>query len=283
MTGRFATSLLVIASCTLSSGDDATVSVEPNPLGVTKLVVQRSERGGDRLYELRGVDDHDSELARVQLRTGLVGELGGASGSELAISIGGVATRFLSRETQLFDLSGTPIASSPFLAIPAVASTLEHDANIIVQSQPVPAEEPYVLAACSSGNVTSGVTAYHCCLRITFNYFHLMNHPMLPNETIGLRRQGSACTAQDGGPCSGGTCYYGPNGFSRSVFTQPGPGQYARIYAEPTGFGGGWFCAAEFVSSDPDPQLTQFTDVAGSFPAGQGCPGGGSGAGEWDL
>jgi len=280
MTGRFATSLLVIASCTLSSGDDATVSVEPNPLGVTKLVVQRSERGGDRLYELRGVDDHDSELARVQLRTGLVGELGGASGSELVISIGGVATRFLSRETQLFDLSGTTIASSPFLTIPAVASTLEHDANIIVQSQPVPADEPYVLAACSSGNVTSGVTAYQCCLKLTANYLHLINNPMWPNETIAFRHQGSACTAQGGGPCTGGTCFYGPNGFSRSAFTPPGPGQYARIYSDPTGFGGGWLCGAQFVSSDPS---AQFTDVAGSFPAGQGCPGGGSGAGEWDL
>lgn len=280
MIGRSATSLLVIASCTLSGGDDATVSVEPNALGVTKLVVHRSERGGDRRYELRGVDDHDSELASVQLRTGLLGELGGVSGSELAISIGGAETRFLSRETQLFDLSGTTIASSPFLAIPAVASTLEHDANIIVQSQPMPADEPHVLAACSPGDVTSGVTAYQCCLKLTANYLHLMNSSMWPNETIAFRRQRSACTAQNGGPCTGGTCYYGPNGFSRPVFTLPGPGQYARIYADPTGFGNGWLCLAEFVSSDPP---IQFTDVAGSFPAGQGCPGGGSGAGEWDL
>jgi hypothetical protein len=280
MIGRSATSLLVIASCTLSGGDGATVSVEPNALGVTKLVVHRSERGGDRRYELRGVDDHDSELASVQLRTGLLGELGGVSGSELAISIGGAETRFLSRETQLFDLSGTTIASSPFLAIPAVASTLEHDANIIVQSQPMPADEPHVLASCSPNDVTSGVMAYQCCMKL-INYLHLMNNPIWPNETIVLRRKGAAaCTAQGGGPCAGGACYYGPNGFSRPVYTPPGPGQFARIFADSTGFGNGWLCASGFVSSDPAPQ---FTDVAGSFPAGQGCPGGGSGAGEWDL
>jgi hypothetical protein len=274
MIGRSATSLLVIASCTLSSGDDATVSVEPNTLGVTKLVERRSEGGGDRRYELRGVDDHDRELATVQLRTGQLGELGGVSGSELVISIGGVETRFRSRETQLFDLSGTAIASSPFLAIPAVASTLEHGANIIVQPRPVLADEPYVLAACASSNVTSGVTAYQCCLKLTVNYFQMTD------ESIGLRHQGPVCTAENGGPCTGGTCYHGPNGFSRAIFMQPGPGQYARIYSDPTGLGGGWLCGANFVSSDPAPQ---FTDVAGSFVPGQGCPGGGSGAGQWDL
>ena len=90
------------------------------------------------------------------------------------------------------------------------------------------------------------------------------------------RQQGDPCTGPNGEACSGAACYYGPNGFSRASTWRGGA--YGLV-------DNGWYenCVTEWSDTPFESYWIMFPDVTGTFPTGQGCPGGATGAAQWDY
>src|SRR5678809_1150628 len=110
--------LLVCASCA-DEGDTQQVRVE----------VRHLDEGGDKIVEVRGIAPDGATLGTLRRRTGTIADLpayapGTNTGSEIAITVGGVDHRIVTREQEMFVLFGgmaTPDVDR-FLAIDEVSA-----------------------------------------------------------------------------------------------------------------------------------------------------------------
>jgi len=278
---------VLLVSC--GDGRDARrVDVAANALGVTTLEIAQ----GAETFELRGLDADDTEVASVRLRTGTIADLPtllpgtGTLGSELVLAHRGAPSqRIVSRETHLFQPGrARDDAMQGFLELGEVTTALGA-ANIRVRPEaPATTETAYSVNGCSSGVLNTSPTAGQCCYTVgdgvmsywgdTYTEFVRGSDGAIVHRV--QNPYGTPCTDSDGvSPCSGGGCYYGPNGFARASIDGSGP--YARVDMDLACYGFYCFpqtCTGHWYGS---PQTAMFGDVDGDFPTGGTCCGDGSG------
>ena len=277
-------SLFGLVCCT---GGQSTIAVGPNELGVAKLSIDRFERDGNDVFELRGLDAHDRELALVRLRTGTIGELssylpGDNVGSEITLSFEGQTTSIFSHETgvhQLRRLERT--AWQAFVELDEVSKSLSDEAQILIAKRP-PLEAAYQIAPstynCPVGYLLTTPVASQCCYSAYYTATLFVNPA---GSYVNREGPSTPCRSQSGGSCSGAACYYGPAGFSRpQVWTGFSPPPYVGSLAYDYGM---FVCDTGEAAFFPRPPTHEFPNVTGTLPTGQGCPGGATGAGAWDY
>ena len=275
MTHKLSVSLLgLFGACTAGGSDRLEIS-QPNALGATAFERAHSSSDGGEHFELIALDAADREVARVALRTGevpaLQTRLPGADtlGSEIVLTTAGNQQRVISREVSfhVLQMIDEP-ALRELMTLPTVATILADEAHILVQAS-APMERAYSTQSCPSSYMLQTPTAAQCCFYSMYSTSGTMF--VTPAGDVSNRvGPATPCTAFGGGSCSGADCYYGPQGFARAQFSNNG--QYPSIYSD--AFGG---CGADNQHS------SEFGDVYGDSPNNQGCPGGGTGAGQWDY
>ena len=278
-------SLLFVACDDRSSTHRVDVAANAQGVAVLELVQSGST------FELRGLDDHEGEVASVRLTVGTIADLplvlagAGTNGSELVFTHRGAQPqRIVSRETRLFQ-PGTAREPSmqAFLELPEVTAALAR-ANIRT-SHPTPVvETAYSVNACPSSLLNTTPTAGQCCYTVgdgemsywgdTYTEFVRGSDGAIVHRV--QNPYGTPCTDSDGvSSCSGGACYYGPNGFARASIDTSGP--YARVDMDLACFG--FYCFPQTCTGHwyGEPQTATFGDVDGEFPTGGTCCGDGSG------
>jgi hypothetical protein len=274
---------LLAVSCTSGPEESARIPVaRENGAGVVALEVQRYEDRGDRVFELRGIDDNGLEAASVRLRLGVIGDLvkpdTSPLGSELTVAAGDASLRIVSRDQELFYLVGPfEPALDEFLSIAEVAKTLEK-ASIVTVAPPdveevafdmsAPAsylnQKPPGLQACYTGEIPIGIGGG------SIRFTKLVDNTTPPKVVERLRSYNgmAKCASSSGGSCSGTSCYFGPNYHaSPRQITGTSPNVYPLI----TNNG---ICGVQWYSSPPTPV---WPTVTGTFPNGCGCCVNGSG------
>jgi len=273
----------LVFSC-VAADDTTRIEVEDNSLGITSIAFERTSDDGASRFDLRGLDGNDVTVARVQLNVGAVDGLsryfpGRVTGSEIILSRAGADDQHVfSRETEHFQL---PAANAPavaaFLELPSVTRVLAREARIAVQPAPS-GERGYWTYPCSGSLLNTSPVAQQCCWTNAPGYAAYTDFYSGSTGAIVLRYYGAtySCAGQYGEACSGAACFWGPNGFSRpSMWVGSGT---PRIFT----FNDDWACTGNWYTSDPP--AVQFADATGTFPTGQGCPGGNdTGAGDWDY
>ena len=213
-------------------------------------------------------------------------------GTEIEIASAGVDARGVSRETRSFRLPEDRLAPAfqQFLQLDAVHRLLG-DAQIVTD-HPVLAtdtayEQPPWTVSCPANTLNTSPTASQCCWQPWGGAAGRMYFFNASTQMLVMRWNGGygPCTTDTGGSCVGAGCYFGPNGFAAAwmwsgywgdkVISVPewedldGDGEYETFDGYSCGIG--------------VPQYSlEFPDAGGSFPTGQGCPGGGA-AGYWDY
>jgi hypothetical protein len=300
----------VACACGDSTDMDRVAMTETNGLGVVALTTERFDSGGDEVFELRGLDANDVEVAKVRLRTGYVADLATylpqseGLGSEVVLSANGAEQRLLSAGTEIIVTGNLAAEIESFLRITAVSSLLERDAHIVVDLPPasVPDETALWTATCSSSMLNTSPLAKQCCYGEWPGSFYRHTMFVNPSGAVVMRPRnshGTGCRASDGtSTCSGTSCYFGPNANAGATVTPPPGGTpYAKIYTQSV-FPAPPLCGYQWYST---PQTPVFSDVTGSFPTGVGCcingagpcngpyqacdscgGGGSAGAGYWD-
>ena len=262
--------LSVLLTGCVASPDGERVSVDrANDLGVVALDIQRLTQGGDSIYALRGVDAQDNEIASVQRRTGTIEDLalytkhGETLGTEVLFAAGSWHDRQISQDLEAVGVAPDNKTMQQFLQL--VSDRLVRDANIVLLTD-LAVDTPYVASAtdCAPEFLLTSPLARQCCWTGYSGGYTLFINP----SWSAVRRFGPhrACSAIDGGTCNGTACYYGPNGFSRANLGS----QYVNIVND------NGYCA-EGAGGDG------FPDTYGTFPTGQGCPGGNDYGAAWDY
>jgi len=256
---------LVVTGCGISESD-AIRELDAPELGISQLATTSNAD----LFELRGLDANGNQVALVRRRLGDIPDLH-AAGSELTLAIADFQTRIVSRERRLTMLLPTGNREmQAFLAHHEVSSALAA-ANILVFEPPVETAYATAMACPAQYLLTTPVVDEACWTDGISGYFP--NGPgwtEAKNAGRVITRQGprTPCTSESGGACSGAACFYGPNGFARAQISTDDPRQHVVANSG--------YCALAFASSP-------FPSASGTFPAGQGCPGGDSGDGDWDY
>jgi hypothetical protein len=298
--------LALLIGCGVSGTEVDRIEVrEANELRITAIEANHFDDDGDKVFELRGVDASGDERGLVRLRTGVINDIGkwlpGDSnvGSEIAISVNGHDTRMVTRELRRFELSQVDdIATQQFLELAAVSSTLEREVNVIVahatsehrDDAKIEGEVALGAASCPAGYVLTSPVAKGCCYGTQSAWGtavstlfvrpdgQVVNRARNPQNPFGAP---PGCKASDGvSACNGASCYFGPAGFAAPILTVPPAGYYAAILRGYSNNSGNYYCYIQYYSTQ---RAGTFGDVTGTFPRGQGCPGGGTGAGLWDY
>jgi len=279
-------SLVILAACSSGTGATQIEVTEHNELGITAL---ETARGGGT-FTLRALAADGQEIAFVSERIGIVDDLpellpGDTTGTEIVVSVLGSEVRMVTHETERFRIQ--PIdgerATADFFALDAVARVLASDAHIEV---PTPAatsqtgETPYYAESCHGNVLLTSPSVRDCCHSFFLsNPFWQNTLFVRPSDQKVISRDGigSTCKASDGvSACSGAACYYGPFGFARPVVYSYGSNPYIKKYPYSES---NTYC---YGTSGPGP--SQYPSLgAGTNPTGQGCPGGGTGAYQWDY
>jgi len=276
--------ITLLAGCEVGEPRSTTVDInEQNELGLIALQTERVADEGNDVFMLHAFTADGLERASIRLVKGAIADLprmipGDSSGSEIVVSIDGTESRMLTRETQYFVISPDSFANpavAGFLGLAAVSSTLEREAHIISHVAPTTQDRPLYVTSCGPGMLLTTPTAYECCYDGT-SYHGTVFHRA--DESISQRYgQGGACTAYGGGACNGASCYYGPFGFARAnIYTPSGDYRYAEIRDN----GGNSYCYWGFARFNPP---SYFNSLSGWNAPGTGCPGGATGAGDWDY
>jgi len=285
---------LVVAGCTAPVDVSSRIDVATtNDLGIKSLVVERSSDHDRDVSLLQAFAADGSERASVQVTRGVIELLPQKleRGSEIIISIEGRPSRATTREVRTIAYSPDPnrdTATAQFLTIPEVQGALVHDAELEVTVAPTHAPgsvETSYGTACSPDNLNVSPVARGCC---EIRYYVNGGYPpadtwFFRDDNVVVSRRWSqygGCKGQNGESCDGAGCYFGPNGFARAVFHFPASweGPYPTIYGDPEW---DWYYCQ--VSWNPSPAPSDFADLAGNFPVGQGCPGGDSGEYQFDY
>ena len=268
--------VLLLSSCA-SVNDTEQVRVE----------VRHLDEGGDKIVEVRGIAADGAELGRLLRRTGTIADLpayapGTNTGSEIAITVGGVDHRIVTREQEMFVLFGgmaTPDVDR-FLAIDEVSAALREEAHILValpSSSPADATETaFSTRTCPTSAVLTYPVAQQCCQ--TYNYPNNDGTVSMNDASLIVTRAknptGIGCRAFDGSTCAGANCWYGPNAHARAAFYGLPPGYTYQRVVSANGAGGNNICVRELRNSFAAPK---FPNVTGTFPTGCGCCGNGTG------
>jgi hypothetical protein len=276
--------LFSASACTLQDTEPARFSVaHPNELGIAALEVERETDEAVRFVEVRGLDANDQTVAFVRRRSGVINDLAAhlpgpdVTGSEIVISTGGIEQRALSRELQVFTLSGgLDSEADAFLAIDEVATTLRREAGIDVAFPPSDNDVETALSTrnCPSSTLNTQPLARMCCQ--TYNYaglngtYFVKDYPPVTRIDRLANPYGTACKASNGtSSCSGTDCYYGPNGHRRASVFIASPGTYWKTQTK-----SGYYCQManpSYIAS------SAFPSVTGTHPTGRGCCVNGSG------
>ena len=297
-----ALALLLLVGCVQ---DSRTTVTTQNSLGVVSLAFAESTERGERVVELAGFDAADQRIALVRVRVGTVPQLDqlgprGDVGSEVVISVtGGQATTSISRETSSITIAGFDAPTRTFLELPEVSELLRGARFVVLAEGAAGSEVAYAdyTQTCPASTLLVSPVAYQCCYSGSggsaagsgdgyYGYYPATFHVRTEDHTnlgsaLIYRKQSTCggCKSQSCGSCSGNACYYGPFGFARPVLTQRPANAYSRTIN--VTFGNDTWCdGALFTSNPPAPYWPQ---ASGTNATGQGCPGGASGAGEWDY
>ena len=261
-----------------------------NTFGIRWLSSEHESAGTSEVYKLRAyADASDLPVASVTMTVGdipdLVNALPGdeSRGSEILIAVLDGSRQIRSHETNpglYANLLGSPFKE--FLALDAIRATLAQDAGLQVVVAQDPADErAYAhmgLWNCLANEILVSPTAQQCCSDSWgTNFFRGSDQNLIlrwrnPNNAVG-------CKASDGvSACSGSDCYFGPFGYARAIAVA-GNGPYPVMYDDDTGY-----CNGEWDYSPYYPTgIPTFPDANGTNPLNQGCPGGTTGAGQWDY
>ena len=287
---KLSTVCVVLAACGDGSATSEELAVQRNELGVTTIEIERIRATGDRVFELQGLDAAGLAVASIRVHSGTIGDLdaylpgAGSVGSELELSIGGEIKRAVTRELEHVSIVSASDALDHFVALPEVTRVLRAEGFAVPEpSATAPAPDIALDAnVCSSSYLLTSPTALQCCYQSGgggpgYTYF------MRADNNAVIRRQGIACKGFSGESCSGADCYFGPNGFARAtIFTQSGTGRTETTQK----FNGlNYYAGCTFTWYQNPPFWHDYPDVTGSFPTGQGCPGGNGGGGNyaWDY
>jgi len=275
---------LAFISFISACADPGAIEVAQNRLAITSL---EAAVATDR-YELHGLDADGAVVARLDVRLGAIESFGdlpelGNQGSEIVVAVAGQEQRFVSREMHHLVVEGGADVTS-FLTLPEVLAITTRWDTVVTATPPVaPSERAYV-AGCSPSTLNTTPVAKQCCWSYSLGDNSQGSTVFFAgsgvNQGSAITRYGPStpCRAIDGGPCSGANCYYGPNGFSKAVIRPP-----TKPYSGTLVFDDGetnQYCAATFWDT---PITPMFGDVTGTFPTGQGCPGGNTGGTLWDY
>ena len=274
--------VIAVAACSGVDGPRERIAIPSNELGAVAIQIDRSEEP-EWLFELRGFDSHDTEVALVRHRIGTLDGLPADIGSEVVLSAGGEQFRTTSSEHRLRMITSADLpALQSFLELDIVTSLLEREGKIRVHPAATGAtEQAYSTGTCPAEFMLSSPTARQCCFstvessgaQYTVHYNTEGNNA----GKFGRRWKGPACRMSDGGSCSGDNCYYGPAGFARPDVFDGGPSP--RVYSQYFWANGDYRC----VWNGNSTQAIAFGDVTGTRPRGETCPGGGGGAGVYDY
>ena len=164
--------LVFTASCSLHSDpiQSERLDVTRNDLGLVAIEITHFEDQGDAVFELRGVDGNDDELAAVRLRTGEIADLPSylpgtaTTGSELIISVSGHDTRTVSRELFVHQLQPQAPAMQSFLELEVVSSALARENILVARTPTQDAESSYIASACLTTELMTTPVAGQCCI-----------------------------------------------------------------------------------------------------------------------
>ena len=274
---------IALAGC-VAPGDSRITVAEQSSLGIVALELERT----DISFELRALDADDQIVATVHERVGTVEDLAkygeGDYGTELVFSARGHDERVITSEIQRHSLSGLRDPSvRELLSVPTVASVLEREANISIHLPPVgapPPESAYAYGSCPADYMLTSPLAQQCCHYWDADWYTWEFELFVRDDGSVVERErnpsGVGCTNSGGGSCSGASCYYGPNAHARSNIYSP----VGTAFIYPVGYrtNGSSYCTYDWSGAQP-----RFATTHGTFPTGQGCPGGDDGAGGWDY
>ena len=275
--------LTLVAGCSIDDGVERIDVTEPNDLGVTMLETTRTSDG---VFTLRALSADGQQLAFVTERIGVVDELlevapGDNFGAEIVVSVLGSEVRMVTHETELFRLQ--PIdgehATAELFALDTVARVLSREAHIEFPKLVPVAETPYYAEGCRPNHLLTTPTVRDCCHSFFLNNPYWQNTLFVrPADQKVVSRDGIAytCKASDGvSACNGASCFYGPFGFARPIFYSYGSHPYIPKYPYSES---NTYCYATSSGSSAYPN-----SMWGQNPTGQGCPGGATGAFQWDY
>jgi hypothetical protein len=271
MVGKGLIACALLAACGTEDGATRIEVSERNHLGVVSLDTERLTEGGNDVFLLRAFTADDQERAFVRLTKGSIPELaqllpGDDIGAELVLSVDGVESKIVTRETSYLEISPdafkNPEAAELF-TLPTVSETLLREANIVRATRPqAGGEVPQWTTNCSQNLLYTTPTARECCWDGTRTAFHR------DDEAIVSRAFGAgACKSYSGGSCSGVDCYYGPLGAAAPQLSTPPAGYYAHIYKLYPGMSSE-ACGSDFLNYNAP---YQFYDWPGSNPRTLGC------------
>ena len=281
---------LAVAGCGMDqrpASSTTGIVITTNSLGVVALRVDKTD-GDNSVLLVAGLDANDDVKASVQVTRGKIAIDGRVEiGAELVALAGGASTRMVTRETHLvvYDARPTePIAA--FAAIPEVATVLEREHVIVKPARAGGGERAYA-SGCFDwqllANPKSTSIAHGCCTEWgDGTAWNLDTYLIRDDQTVVYRKYGPPCSGYWGEPCSGATCYYGPNGYARAAFYAP-QALYAYTLSVDPDYSYGWCTfgwwgnrAYQYPPYCPyywsGKGWCEFGDVAGSFPSDQGCP-----------
>jgi hypothetical protein len=304
--------VVVTNGCVSHEDGSAKVTVATNALGITALETNQTEASGNKVFTLQAFSADDQLLASVQMTIGVVSGLPTVGkpdaawqnrGSEIILTVGTDQQRTISREVKRHPLMHSIPTIQRFLDVPEVASTLEHEANILVTKTPSPrsasSETAYdyvcgegwcdsedgetatncpadcsPIVSCTPDLLMTSPTATQCCYyqESPYNPETLFVNAASPHVAINREQNpsGYGCQAEDSfSTCSGSACYFGPFGFAAAQMSDFTQAPYAPGYSWPlvsNDYNGGCFAAEEMT------QLPEsYSDVTGTNPRGYSC------------
>ena len=294
--------LLLVAGCHVEGSNAERIAVsEANVLGATTIEV---ERDGNAFLRVNALDAAGTEVATFEQHIGDIPDLRAHLpgdddfGSEQIITVQGETWRGISREVHWPAVAS--VSSSPgfrgFFNLAAVKSVLEreHVASFVpADHADRVAETRYTTFGCNASSLNTSPTVAQCCEDnwasgssdfAWHTFFKPVSGANANLIVVRYSRGIGSCMGRYGESCSGTGCFFGPNGFSMaSVWSNSGS------YGVNTGWAA-WFDsnANEWVYDGMCTGVQngggEFSGtIAGTFPTGQGCPGGASGEGAWDY
>jgi len=262
---QLATGIVAILSgCTVSGPEpQRTIDIDDgNAAGVTRIEI---DQDGDN-FEVRGLDGNGGEVVSVRRRIGTIPDLAivtnnaGDFGSEVIVSAGDFTRRWISLETRQSVVYPTGNPTIEAFTQHEVVKTVLHDAQTSVIA--TAADRAYFYTVEAPSEYFLFGWAREACWTSHFYTLHI-NDAGVASYRNG---PGTPCTSSTGGACSGSSCYFGPFGFARASFG--GTGNHIRDY---------------YGECAEDPYVQNFLGTSGNNQPNQGCPGGFSGAGQWDY
>jgi hypothetical protein len=294
-------------SCTDPDSRDARITItQPNDLGVVTLEATHVQDDGNSVFTLQGLSAAGGEIASVQLTIGVIADLsqvvpGNNYGSQIVMSFGDRHIRSVTRETRMFRLPAVADQNiQAFVDLAQVSALLAGENIFIAAAGPATGvENAFDTYDCNLGDINTTPVAGQCCEYSTDCdsrscadevFIGTMFQRYSDDAVISRTKNpyGTACTADDGkSSCNGSNCFYGPNGFARTVITAgdaatiiyeyiAGPRAYPNCNYANNGISGSY-------EGNGDQLSVQYPDASGTFGPGQGCPGSSSGDGDWDY